>query len=97
MNELLNPHVKKVLNSMCIAVGTTIDKVDTSSKHWYETYMWTLEQQDEFIDWLSIELYKDKDLRKCFVHLRYRDTKARRVKAAKKFVYNYGWKMQLEK
>ena len=47
----MNQELKIILDEMCSRVGAS--NIDFRSDHWYEDYTWTMEEQDDFINWLT--------------------------------------------
>ncbi len=77
---------------MCKYVGIKSTDVDFTKPGWYLTHSWTIQQHDEFVEWLSELLYNDVQIRKVFME-RPLKTKDRCRKTAIFFVFNYGWKI----
>jgi hypothetical protein len=69
-------------------VGADPDEVDFHSEGWWKNHSWTKQQQEEFTTWLQ-EHFKKKKNREGVVTCCF--NKAERERAAREFVFNYGW------
>lgn len=83
--------IEKVLNKMCSFAG--VKKCNFKKEGWYLKNSWTLEQQNDFIDWFTKELLEDKDLRNIVMQFPVKD-KNKCKKVAESFTWNYGWKLK---
>ena len=84
----MNQELKTILDEMCSRVGAK--DVNFEEDNWYLKHTWTMEEQDDFINWLANYLYENKEAREMFVNLR--KVKRDCNKASNKFVLNYGWR-----
>jgi hypothetical protein len=57
----LGKHLNIILSEMCKKVGTDLDKVNIMQDEWQETHQWTIEQEQEFQDWLYKYLVANTD------------------------------------
>jgi len=83
-------HLIIILTEMCKRVGTDFNKINFKKERWFMEYSWTQEQEDDFTNWFSEYLYKNKEARQEFLSYPIKDKK-RCIQAAKEFVFNYGW------
>lgn len=72
--------------------GTGIDYSDeyVKTKDWYLNYVWTEDQQRDYIDWLADYLYKTSGARKELMNISSRGKKECK-KAAEQFTMFFGW------
>ena len=84
-------HLQVVLRKMCEIVNADPDSIDFSNDKWFYLHQWTVEQEQEFIKWLSDYLYETKGARQEFLTHPYKNKK-NCEKAAREFTWNYGWK-----
>lgn len=91
-NKITPQHSIEILKKMAQAVGQDYDELGEGffeKQHWYWDFSWTVEQQNEFRDWLAEFLLKNK-----YASTRlYRDL-PQNIYEANKMVANYGWKVK---
>lgn len=86
-------HTEIILREMCRWVDADYDKIDFKSPNWFWEYEWTESQENEFVKWLADYLYKNIEAR--FEIMRCaRKHKESCLKAAKEFIWVYGWKIK---
>ena len=89
----MNQYLEIILKEMCNRVNADYDKIDFKSENWYIQYSWTEIEEDDFIDWLSKFLKKNKKACKALMSSR-SYTKKIIKQAAEEFIWNYGWKIK---
>ena len=89
----LGPGFQSVLTEMCARVRSVPGDIDWSDGDWYLTRRWSEPDQDSFVGWLTEALHADRKLRaEILTHPR--KTKAHCRKAAREFVFMWGWGIQ---
>jgi hypothetical protein len=86
-----DPHLKHVLEQMCSVVEADPTEIDFKEEKWFWKYEWSIDQEKAFIKWLADYLYSNKGARAEILETPWRNRK-HCEKAAKFFVWNYGWK-----
>ena len=87
----MTKHIKIILREMCCWVGADYDKIDFKSPDWFLQHCWTQAKEDNFVQWMMYYLYKNIEAR--FEIMRCpRKHKESCLKAAKEFIWIYGWK-----
>ena len=91
-----NNGIKTVLTEMCKRVGADADKIDFKEEGWFMQHSWTQSEEEDFIKWVTDYLYTDKQAR---IDIMNSPSKRKGTckKAATYFVWNYGWKTNLNK
>ena len=85
-------HLDTILTKMHEMVGCEYNGIPTESD-WYVQNKWTQEQGDEFIEWMTGYLMNDSGARREMMRWPYK-VKRNCLKAAKQFVYIYGWTIE---
>lgn len=83
--------MEKILRKMCELVGAPYEQINFKSHDWYLQYSWDPETENQFKEWLFLELKSDKDLRILLGGVDYKKD-AYLKKIANQFTWNYGWK-----
>ena len=78
---------------MCNRVGADYDSIDFKSNDWYLSHTWTIEQERDFVNWMTDYLYANIQARR-EIMTNYLTNKKRCRKAADQFVFAYGWKYE---
>lgn len=91
----MNKYLQEIYSEMCRRVGTTLDEVDLTEKHWYQKYQWPIKEEVSFRDWLYKYLEKNPEAVDAIVSVGiiYRDDKK---KMATEFASFYGWDHLIE-
>lgn len=86
-------HTAIILREMCNRVGVYYWRMDFKKPNWFLLSEWTGAEEDEFVKWMGNYLYKNTEAR--FEIMRCpRKHKESCIKAAKEFIWNYGWKVK---
>ena len=85
--------INKILRKMSQAVGVDWKEVDFFGRDYFWDHSWTIEQEQEFTDWLADLLYEDKEARNVIMKYPRKNKKSCRD-VAKFFVWNHGWKTE---
>jgi len=93
--EEFSPELVQVLTHMCSMIGKNYEEVDFNSSTWYWQHTWTMDKEEEFIDWLAKLLYDNSKVRKAILSFPSKDKK-RCQAAARFFASVYGWKIITE-
>ena len=91
----MGKHLIHILVQMCQRVGADFDRIDFKKDFWFHEYMWTEEQEESFVDWMTEYLYNNLEARREIMNFYSWKTKKRCRKAAKDFVWYCGWKRTL--
>jgi hypothetical protein len=85
-----NPVLQEILQEMCRRVNVDYNTVDFTKDRWYMDHSWTLEEEKDFIDWLTKEVLSNKKKYK----LIFLATSSKHLikKSVEWFVLQYGWK-----
>jgi hypothetical protein len=83
-----------VLNKMYEMVGASPDGVDFKSSGWYLEHEWDKATEESFTKWLGDYLYSNKSARQEIMSWPVKN-KALCHRAAKWFVFSYGFKTKL--
>ena len=81
--------LKPILIKMCEMVGAEYEGRDFKKDRYYMDFMWDINKEKEFIDWMADYLYKNKEMRNEF-EINH-STKKICWEVASAFVLNYGW------
>jgi hypothetical protein len=99
MNEVdkngFGPELKLIMTHMCNMIGVDYDDVDFKKQDWFWEHTWTMEKEEEFVDWLAKLLYNDIKVRKAILSFPSKD-KERCKAGARFFASNFGWKILTE-
>lgn len=79
---------------MCEKINVDPDTINPKEQFWFWKHTWTQKEENEFVDWLAAEIYKNNDFRRALTKLYYRPNKKLRIKAAQEFTNNFGWKIE---
>lgn len=82
---------KKVLKKMCKYVGARYAEIDFNKDNWYADYSWTLENENDFVGWLTKQIRTNKEIRRTTYELSFKPSKELAKKMAQAFVFNHGW------
>ena len=93
--ETENKYFEKILKKQCKMVGADYDKLDGKKERWFEDYIWTEKQQDEFHDWL-VDYLKDRKVARSLTHLPNLNKKLREGFAGW-WILDWGWKCTYDK
>ena len=93
-DNLYQPHLFEILCKMFDCVGATYHADLVKKRGWFLKNQWTVEQQEEYIKWLTNYLYKNKEAREEIVFTPNIKTKKWCEKAARVFVFEFGWKIK---
>jgi transcriptional regulator of NAD metabolism len=88
-----NKEVDIIVKHMCEIINIDYDTINTKEEDWYQKHSWTIEQENNFIDWLANYLYTNKQARLELYNVSHKFTKTQCKKKAGFFVFNYGWKL----
>lgn len=89
VEETFSPELEFVLKEMCSRVNADYNTINFKEDQWYWKYEWTIEEENDFKDWLTNLLKKDKKVRKVIMAFpSLKDYKG----TANMFVMNYGWR-----
>ena len=94
--EQISPELEVILKKMCEMVGANYDEIDFKEKDWYRKHQWTIAQENEFIDWFTDRLNKNKVTRNEFVEYSLNPGRKRLRKVSEGFAFNYGWRLNLD-
>ena len=86
--------LERVLREMCKRAGVRFEDVDFSDPEWYLKHEWTLEEEADFVEWLTTELSRDGALRRELMEIPFSNKRHLRMFAIY-FVSNYGWKVKV--
>lgn len=75
-----NSELYRYLSEMFERADVDPEEVDITQRRWYHEYTWSLEDQEEFREWMIEELKKDPE------------TKTFAEQKADMFILNYGFK-----
>jgi hypothetical protein len=89
----IGEHLKHILKKMCNIVNADYKKINFQKDNWYHEYYWSEKEEIDFIEWLTNYLYTTKEARKEILYISGR-SKIICNKAARQFVFNYGWKLK---
>jgi len=83
-------HFSLILKEMFRRVGADYDTFDFDKEHWYNDYHWTIEENEDFINWLTDYLYNNSKARKELMSYTRKNKKACRSTASW-FNLMWGW------
>lgn len=86
----MNKVLTKILRKMCELANVEYDPNLFNLTNFYLRHTWSIEKAEEFVDWLSNEIYTDKETWK-FFGFNFKPSKDLCYKLAKDFETNYGW------
>ena len=91
--EIRYKHLKNIMKEMCSRVGADYDTINFSEPGWFDKYEWTKQEYDDFVDWLSDYLIKNKEARISILNT---DSPSKKLitNSCKLFGLNYGWKFK---
>jgi len=84
--------LEKVLKEMCRRVGAPYNSIDFKEEGWYNRYAWTYEEEVDFVQWLTDQIMRNKEVRESLFVNPTHVTENIARKAAKEFVYQFGWR-----
>jgi len=90
MDEQQNPYLIRIIKHMCDVIDVDYTTIDCKEDGWYEKHTWTIEQEDNFLMWLSSELYNNEAMREELLTDPERSIE-NCFTAAVHFVGNFGW------
>jgi len=87
----LGKHLQIILTKMHTMVGLK-KLVNFKDNEWYYKHSWTMEDEDKFIEWLSVYLMKNQEARN---ELMLFPTKRKYIcsRFAEMFAFQYGWRL----
>lgn len=83
-------HLKAILEKLCSYTNVLLENIDVSSSEWYNTHVWTREQEHDFMVWLTNYLYENSEAQYQLYGIRNASLEACQRKASW-FCMNYGW------
>lgn len=87
----MTKHLVIILKEMCTRVGADYEKIDFKADNWFWSHEWTLEQENDFKNWLYAYLKKNKSaIKELTDYPRIANLK----KLCSYFAENYGWKIK---
>ena len=87
----MTKHLTTILKKQCNIVGVNFDDIDFSKSGWYQSHVWTEQQEQEFSDWLYNYFLENKEAREELLEHKAKDKKYIK-RAISEFNLNYGWK-----
>lgn len=91
MKKYMQDPLEIILRKMCEFVGTTYESINFKSNDWYLRYEWTIEQENQFKDWLYTYMKSNNHARTELMQFNI-NTKPYILKWIDSFMCNYGWK-----
>ena len=95
MKENVSEELKYVLSNMCNVIGIKFEDVNFDKEDWFEDYSWTMQQEADFIIWLTNILLKEDHIRESLLAHPEKDF-AICLEAAQTFIALYGWNNELD-
>jgi len=94
MKKEITGHLKVILEEMCKRVGANYNEIDFFDKEdpFYMKYEWSVEEQDDFADWLCNYMMDSKEARFELMAYHRKDKKTIR-EFVNMFILNFGWKL----
>ena len=91
--EIKYKYLKHIMKEMCNRVGADYNTINFSESCWFDKYEWTKQEHDDFVDWLSDYLIKNKEARIGILNI---DSPSKKMvnDFCKMFALNYGWKFK---
>jgi GR25 family glycosyltransferase involved in LPS biosynthesis len=93
MNEDMPKHLKTIFTEMCKRVKADPTKINPKKEEWFRKHSWTLEEQDDFAEWMTNYIYNNKEAMKEILIYTTRSKKKVR-EAVDWFLFNYGWRLK---
>lgn len=90
IEEEKNPYLVQLLKKMCEVINVDYDSIDFQEEDWYEKHTWTTEQENDFILWVSEELFSNEAMREELLENPEKSI-INCFQAAVHFVANFGW------
>jgi len=89
-------HLNIILTEMCARVGTDLDHVDILTDDWHEQFDWSIEEEENFQDWLFNYLVTNNDALTEISTYRINEPYSTRdlMTLVKEFTLFYGWALQ---
>ena len=95
MDKQIEGHLSFILGNLCRYVKVDYWDVDFSKDNWYQDYKWSQQAQDQFAKWLSEYFYGIRGAQKELYGRSYM-RKKECEEAAKWFIFQYGWSLNME-
>lgn len=92
-NNLFGVYLTDTLKEMCRRVEVDYDDVDFTKDDWYLDHSWTENEQNQFIEWFAQNLRNMGPRRELCKYPTLVRTKPQRIKFARNFVFQFGWKI----
>ncbi|MHA1827792.1 MAG: hypothetical protein ACTSX6_04005 [Candidatus Heimdallarchaeaceae archaeon] len=80
------------LREMCRRVGVRFENINFYEEGWSNKYSWTWEEEADFVRWLVDQIMRDKEVREGLLRNPTHVTENIAEKAAKEFVFEFGWR-----
>lgn len=88
----MSKYLKLILEEMCQRVGADFEKIDFKKPTWFQDYVWTQEVENDFKEWLTKFLEKNKEARTELVAFPFLKNSVE--KFSDEFITMYGWKIK---
>jgi hypothetical protein len=86
--------IDEVISKMCTYVGVDSATIDTTKTRWFSKHSWTIEQEEDFKQWLYTQLRSNRPYRLALLNFPNRSEKSYLKRVVEQFVFSYGWKIK---
>jgi hypothetical protein len=95
----IGEHLTAILTEMCKRVEVELDKVDILANEWQEKYLWSIEEEKDFQEWMFQYLVKHKDALTELSTYRPNETVSAQdlMNLTREFTLFYGWALNEER
>jgi|694.fasta_scaffold00447_19 hypothetical protein len=90
IEEEKNPYLVQLIRKMCEVINVDYNTIDFQEDEWYDKHTWTEEQENEYIVWMSEELFNNEAMREELLENPEKSI-MNCFHAAVHFVANFGW------
>ena len=87
----------RILKKMHGVIGVRYDPMLFEKDDWYHEHEWTVEQEEEFMRWLTYLLKRNKKVRRVITGYNFQVDTETLKRNATLFTSNYGWKTKEDK
>ena len=82
--------LETILREMCGRVNTDYDKMDFTKNDWFRQHSWTVEEEKDFIKWMTTYLYNNTKARNELMNIT-KKNKKNCEEAVRWWIFTYGW------
>ena len=91
-DNLFGAYLTDILREMCRRVGVDYGETDFTKDQWYLDHSWSQKEEEKFVEWFAQHLRNIGPRKELCNYPSLVRTKPQRVKFARSFVNEFGWK-----